>query len=384
MATDADRFEAVDWTTTSAGRGLSARTVAFGLSVVAVAAAFAYDYAVLPAGERLAFGWSPHGVDWLYAVSLSAFFLYVLVPLARNRRRTAHLWRRLRSNRLAVASLAWVTAFFLTGLFAPLVVGAPETHPNALHNPPVGFAVNDLLAGGCAGAVADGMCHGSWRYPLGTTGGGRDVAAYTAVGAGVALKVGLITVTILVPIAVVVGTVAAQLGGRVDAALMRYVDLQGAIPPFFVYIVVQFLYYPTLALMVVVFGLLNWGGVARLVRAEALRKRQEGYVLAARASGNRPLRIVRKHVVPNVSATILTAVTLQVPTLVIIEATLSYLGLGDPRVYSWGQLIGVGMKEFPAYWWVPTVPVVVLALTVIALNVLGDALRDVLDPTSQP
>jgi peptide/nickel transport system permease protein len=192
--------------------------------------------------------------------------------------------------------------------------------------------------------------------------------------------VALITATLLVPIATVVGTVAATVGGWVDAVLMRYVDVQQAVPAFFIYIVAQFLYYPSLALMVGVFGLLNWGGMARLVRADALRTREEGFVLAAKSSGNSPLRVVRRHIVPNVSTTILTAVTLQIPTLIIIEATLSYLVLGDPRVYSWGQMVGVGMREFPTYWWVPTMPVVALLLTVVSLNVLGDALRDAFDP----
>jgi peptide/nickel transport system permease protein len=184
-----------------------------------------------------------------------------------------------------------------------------------------------------------------------------------------------------VPIATVVGTTAAYFGGRVDSLLMRYVDLQQVIPAFFVYLVVQFLYGGSVFLLVLVFGLLNWGGVARLVRSDALEEVESGYVKAAESAGHGRLRIVRRHLLPNVSSTVLTAVTLQIPTLLIIEATVSYLDLGARTQLTWGLLIAGGFTEntFPSQWWIAASPVLALILTTVSFSVLGDALRDALD-----
>jgi peptide/nickel transport system permease protein len=377
------RFETVEWDESDSSSLVGWRAATLLLAIAATIALFTYDYYVIPEFRPLVAEWNPKAEDWPFVVSLVIFGLYVLVPVARNRRLTRYYWRRLRTNRLAVASLAWLVVFFVLGLFAPVLVGAPEASPTAIHNPPVGMTVNNLLAGGCAGEVSNDLCHGSWAHPLGTTGGGRDVLEYTVAGMHTALQLALITATILVPIATAVGTVAAYVGGRVDELLMRYVDVQQVVPAFFVYIIAQFVFAPGLLLIVVVFGLLNWGGMARLVRSETLQKREEGYVMAARSAGSSSLNIIRRHIVPNVSNTLVTAVTLQLPLLILIEASLSFLSLGDPAVFSWGQIIGVGMVYFPYYWWVPTFPVIALGLTVVSLSLLGDALRDMFDPRTE-
>jgi len=375
---DDPALEPLEWDAETGVRP-SARLAGFVLSVAALAAAFAYDRVAVPAGEPLVGDWVVSGLDWLVALSLVVLAFHLVVPLARRRRRTRRHWRRLRENRAAVASLAYLLVLFAVGLVGPAVVDRPGAATDPLAQPPVGVGVPLSTVGTCAGAVVDGVCRGTWAHPLGTTGGGADVFAWTVYGAAVAVKVVLVVGTLLAPLAVAVGTVAAYVGGRVDAALMRYVDLQQSLPPFFVYVFVQFVYGPSLLLLVVVFGFLNWGGVARLVRGEALQRRDEGYVLAARSAGVAPRTIVRRHLVPNVSTTLLTAVTLYMPTLVIAEATLSFLRLtGDAR--SWGQLIAVGAQSLSLYWWPVAVPAAALLATVVAFNVLGDALRDALDP----
>ncbi|MEF8800494.1 MAG: ABC transporter permease [Halolamina sp.] len=378
----------IEWAEDSDGGVLTRRDGVFLLGVAALAATFVYDYTQLSGAERLVGDWNPQEFEWLFVLSLLIFGLYVIVPLIQKRELTRQYWRKLRTDRLALFSLAWLTLLFALGLLAPLIYGTLTTDTTALHNPPFGFRIIDILAGGCAGTVSNGYCHGSLAHPLGTTGNGEDVLAYTVTGMRVALAVTLITGTIIVPLGVAVGTIAATAGGRVDEILMRYVDLQQTVPAFFAYILVQYIYYPSLLLIIIIFGLLNWGGLARHIRSDVLRTREAGFVRAAKSAGIGQLQLIRRHLVPNTWDTVVTAATFQLPMLVIMEATLSYLmissgggtqSLGDPRVNSWGQLIAVGMREFPTYWWVPVIPAITLLLTVVAISRLGDTLRDVLD-----
>jgi len=239
----------------------------------------------------------------------------------------------------------------------------------------------------------NGECVGTWQYPLGTTSTGDDVLTRVVLGMNVALKVIVITGTLMVPLGVSVGTVAGYVGGRVDDALMRYVDIQQVLPAFFIVLLLLVIHDGGLLLLVLVFGLLNWGGIARLVRSDALKTREEGFVWAARSAGAGPLRIVRRHIVPNTSSTILTAVTLQLPLIVIMETTLAYLfsqgrvGAARASIWqvdnSWGWTVALGFSDraFPATsWWVVLAPGVLLLTTTVSLSLLGDAMRDALDP----
>lgn len=387
---DLEQFHgtSIDWEDESDGGVLTRRDWLFLLGVAAIVAALLYDFTQNTGSQPLIGNWNPQEYEWLFAVSILIFVLYVIVPLAHRRELTREYWRRLRTDWFAVVSLVWLGVVFVLGLFAPVIVGTLPSDTTALHNPPFGFSIIDILAGGCAGTVSDGYCHGSLAHPLGTTGNGQDVLAYTVAGMRVALAVTLITGTIIVPLGVAVGTAAATIGGRVDEVLMRYVDLQQTIPAFFVYILVQYIYYSSLFLIVLVFGLLNWGGLARHIRSDVLQTREAGYIRAARSAGIGQAQLIRRHLVPNTWDTIVTAATFQLPMLVIMEVTLSYLlissgggpkSLGDPRVTSWGQIIAVGMREFPTYWWVPLVPATALLFTVVSISRLGDTLRDVLD-----
>jgi peptide/nickel transport system permease protein len=391
--TDPDDLEqfhgtSIDWDEEADDSVLTRRDWMFLFGVVAIAAILLFDYTQNSGATPLVGDWNPQEYEWLFAVSLLIFVLYIVVPLATRRELTREYWSELKHDRFAVLALVWLGILFVLGLFAPAIAGTLSNDTTALHNPPVGFTIIDILAGGCAGEVSNGYCHGSWAHPLGTTGNGEDVLAFTVSGMRVALAVTLITGTIIVPLGVAVGTAAATVGGRVDEVLMRYVDLQQTIPAFFVYILVQYIYYSSLLLIVVVFGLLNWGGLARHIRSDVLQTREAGYVRAAKSAGIGQAQLIRRHLVPNTWDTIVTAATFQLPMLVIMEVTLSYLvitsgggpkSLGDPRVNSWGQIIAVGMREFPTYWWVPIIPAIALLFTIISISRLGDTLRDVLD-----
>lgn len=382
-STPGPEFDRIDWETLDTGSVVTARDVAFVLSLGGLIAAAVYHHHVGPLDEVLPFvdRWDPLLVDWVFLVSLTIFGWYVVVPLVRDRTALRTYWRGLRSDVVALASLAWLVLFFVVGTLEPVLVGPLEFH--SLRQPPFGFSIGELYAGSCTGPVTDGMCQGTLAHPFGTTESGHDLFELTIIGMRTALQMALITATIIVPLGIGVGTVAGFVGGRVDEVLMRYVDVQQTIPALFIYMAVAVLFGPSLMLMIVVFGVLNWGNIARMVRSEVLRKRELEYVTAARNAGVGRWQIIRRHIVPNVSTTVLTATTLKLPTLIIIEATLSYLNLGDPRVISWGNVVSVGvLSEFDptVYWWVGTFPIAALVATALAISLLGNALQDVLDP----
>jgi peptide/nickel transport system permease protein len=204
-------------------------------------------------------------------------------------------------------------------------------------------------------------------------------------GMRVAVTLSLVTATIIVAVATAVGTVAGFVGGRVDAALTGYVDLQRTVPAFLVYVVFAFLTKPSLLGLVIVFGLLNWGGVAHVVRSEVQAVREAGYVRAARSAGAGRVHVLRTHVLPSVSGGVAVATTRQIATLVLVEAAISYLELNDVMVRSWGEIVASGMGQwFPVNWWVVAWPGLALVATVVAVSVVGDALRDVFDPRGVP
>ncbi|WP_158058140.1 ABC transporter permease [Halorussus halophilus] len=340
------------------------------------------------------------GLDWLFLYSLGALVCYLVVPLVTNRERSRTYWRRLRQNRWATASFFVLVAFTVVGLVGPVVfkpneaaIGSAGVYGVPIGQPPVGFSILESAAPTCAGEVTNGRCHGTWTYPFGTTRGGKDVVGMTVAGTRIALEMAAVAIALIVPLATVVGTTAATYGGRIDELLMRYVDVQQSVPAFFVIILTQeALNHITeglagsFFLIVLVFGLLSWGGVARIVRSEALQLQEEGYVRAARSSGASKFAIVRKHVVPNTLNAVLTAVTLQVGWLILLEATLAFLGIGSDVQASWGYVLTTSARSamFPtSFWWGVFFPTAALALTVVSFQVLGDALCDVTDPRTE-
>ncbi|WP_430505104.1 ABC transporter permease [Haloparvum sp. PAK95] len=378
----------------------AATTATFVAGATVLVALATYHLRVLPEGTPLYGSFVPSIIDWLYWLSTWSIVSYLVVPMIRSRGLVAHYWRHLRRNRVAVASLIYLGLFGVVATVGPHVVGGPaepvfgtagarEPLPS---QPPVGFSVSNSLVF-CGENLVDGRCVGTWQYPLGTTATGDDVLSRIVHGMNVALKVVVISGTLMVPLGVGVGTIAGYVGGRVDDALMRYVDVQQVLPAFFIVLLFLVIHDGGLLLLVLVFGLLNWGGIARLVRSDALKTREEGFVWAARSAGARPLRIVRRHIVPNTSSTILTAITLQLPLIVIMETTLAYLfsrgrvGAARASIWqvdlSWGWTIALGFSDraFPTLsWWVALAPGILLLATTVSLSLLGDAMRDALDP----
>jgi peptide/nickel transport system permease protein len=382
-----DTFESVDWTETG-GRfaALSGRDRWALLAGLALVAAFVYDVAVLPANRptiTTPFVWNVTQLDWLFVTTLLAVGRYVVVPLYDDRRLTAYYWREFRKNRMAVLGLAYLLVVFLVGVLGPLVLEKPTLAVERAYQPPLFVGVDASVPVNCLGPVVEGQCHGTMAHPLGTTGDGKDVLVLVVYGMQVSMKVGLISTLLVVTIGTAVGTVAAYGGGLVDEALMRYVDVQLVFPAFFLYLLLTYLFGGSLFTFIVIFGLTGWGSIARLVRSEALQRAEEAYVTAARGAGAGTLYVIRRHLVPNVSNSVITAATLLIPGFILFEASLSFLSLGDPTVPSWGQVIAAGRSDLSTAWWVSTVPGVFLFTTILAFNFLGDALRDALDPRQE-
>ncbi|MFB6161529.1 MAG: ABC transporter permease [Haloferacaceae archaeon] len=384
---DDDAFEGVDWEGVDGGAlaGLARRDRVALVAALALAAAFAADYLLVPADRPTVtwpLAWNVTQLDWLFVGTLLAVLLYGVWPLAENRRLAAYYWRRFRRNRLAVASVGYLAVVFLVGTVGPVFLTKPDLALQQQFQPPVGFSVDASVPLRCVGEVANGRCHGTLAHPLGTTGDGKDLLVLVVYGMQVSMKVGLISTLLVVTIGTAVGTVAAYSGGLVDEVLMRYVDVQLVFPAFFLYLLLNYLFGGSLFMFIVIFGLTGWGGIGRLVRSEALQRREEEYVRAARSAGANTVYVIRRHLVPNVSSTVITAATLLVPGFILFEAALSFLSLGDPTVPSWGQVIAAGRDDLRTGWWISTVPGLFLFTTILAFNFVGDALRDALDPRS--
>jgi peptide/nickel transport system permease protein len=387
MGGEPDTFESVDWSETGSRLStLSRRDRGAIVAGLALVAAFVYDYAVLPASRptvTVPVEWNVTQLDWLFVTTLLALLFYVVVPLYANRRLTAYYWREFRKNRMAVLGLGYLLVVFLIGVVGPLVLDKPDLAVRQAYQPPAFVGVDASVPVNCLGPVVDGQCRGTMAHPLGTTGDGKDVLVLVVYGMQVSMKVGLISTLLVVTIGTTVGTVAAYGGGLVDEALMRYVDVQLVFPAFFLYLLLTYLFGGSLFMFIVIFGLTGWGSIARLVRSEALQRAEEAYVTAARGAGAGTFYVIRRHLVPNVSNSVITAATLMIPGFILFEASLSFLSLGDPTVPSWGQVIATGRSDLSTAWWISTVPGVFLFTTILAFNFLGDALRDALDPRQE-
>lgn len=381
-----ETFEDVDWERLGGAATASPRDLGMLAALAVLAAVFVYDYVVVPPETptvRWPLEWDITQLDWLFILTLLALFGYVAVPLYRNRRLTAYYWREFRKNRLAVASLVFLGAVFLIGTVGPIFLQKPELALLQQYQPPVYVAVDESVPIDCVGRVVDGTCRGSWAHPLGTTSDGKDILVLIVYGMQVSMKVGLISTLLVVSIGTTVGTVAAYSGGLVDEVLMRYVDIQLVFPAFFLYLLLTYLFGGSLFMFIVIFGLTGWGGIARLVRSEALQRSEEAYITAARGAGANTFYVIRRHLVPNVSSTVITAATLLIPGFILFEASLSFLSLGDPTVPSWGQVIAAGRDDLSTGWWISTFPGLFLFTTILAFNFVGDALRDSLDPRKE-
>jgi peptide/nickel transport system permease protein len=202
-------------------------------------------------------------------------------------------------------------------------------------------------------------------------------------GMQVTMKLAFVATLIVIVIGTAVGTVSAYMGGMVDEVLMRYVDIQQSFPTLILYLLVVYTYGGSLLLLVLLFGLFSWEGTARYVRSNALAKTEEEYIKAVQLSGASVYRVIRRHIIPNTTSSIVTDLTLLIPGFLLAEAQLAFLGLGDSTVPSWGQLIAAGRSDLSFAPWITLMPGFVLFFTILAFNFLGDALLDAINPEAQ-
>jgi peptide/nickel transport system permease protein len=268
-------------------------------------------------------------------------------------------WRHFIRNRLAVAGGLIVAAMLTVALLAPLL--APYD-PSAIR-------------------VSAILLPPSPSHWLGTDALGRDVLSRMIYGTQISLLVGFVAVGIAVLIGVLVGALAGYYPGWVDTLFMRLVDVMLSIPTFFLILAVIALVGPNLLNIMVVIGVTSWMGVARLVRGEFLALRESDYVVAARALGVPAARIIFRHILPNAMAPVYVSAILGIAAAVLVESSLSFLGLGvQPPTPSWGNILTDGKANIEIAWWLSCFPGVAILVTVLGYNLLGEGLRDALDP----
>jgi peptide/nickel transport system permease protein len=200
-------------------------------------------------------------------------------------------------------------------------------------------------------------------------------------GARVSLSIGFIAVGISVTIGTVVGAVAGFFGGRIDAIIMRFVDIVISFPRLILLITIIAVFEPSIFLIVAVLGLTQWPQTSRIVRAEVLSLREREFVQAGRALGFSRPRLIFRHLIPNALAPVIVAATLGIGDTIVLEAGLSFLGMGvQPPTPSWGTMVADGRNNLLGAWWITTFPGLAIVLTVLSFNLAGDGLRDALDP----
>ncbi|WP_420343900.1 ABC transporter permease [Paenirhodobacter sp.] len=218
------------------------------------------------------------------------------------------------------------------------------------------------------------------KFLLGTDTVGRDVAAGLAHGARVSLLVGLVSTLAALIIGIPMGALAGYFGGWVDDALMRVTEFFQTVPSFALAIVIVAIFQPSVVSITLAIGIVSWPPVARLVRGEVLSLRKREYVEAAILQGLSAPQIILRQVLPNAISPIIVMASLMVASAILLESSLSFLGLGDPNMMSWGYMIGAARTVIRQAWWLSFFPGVAIVLTVLALNLIGESLNDALNP----
>ncbi|RVT91730.1 ABC transporter permease [Rhodovarius crocodyli] len=217
-------------------------------------------------------------------------------------------------------------------------------------------------------------------FLLGTDTLGRDLAAGIVHGARVSLLIGTLAALVVTAIGLIVGGIAGYVGGRVDTALMRFTELFQTIPSFLFAIVLVAIMEPSLEALLIAIVTVSWAPLARLVRAEVAGLRSRDYVQSAIATGMGDIEVLVRQILPNALPAILVAASVMVATAILFEGGLSFLGLGDPNVMSWGLMIGAGRAAIRTAWWMCGIPGIAILLTVLSINLVGDGLNEALNP----
>ena len=229
--------------------------------------------------------------------------------------------------------------------------------------------------------LSDRLLAPSWHHWMGTDQYGRDILSRMIYGSRISLAVGLVAVSIYICIGTTIGSIAGYYGGWVDGLLMRFTDIFLCIPTFLLILMTIAFVGPSIINIMIVIGLTSWTDVARLVRGEILSLKEREFIQAARVIGMRDSRIILRHLLPNAMGPILVVATLGIGGAILVESALSYLGLGvQPPTPSWGNMLEEGKDHLTDAWWLITFPGVAIFLTVLGYNLLGEGLRDWLDP----
>jgi peptide/nickel transport system permease protein len=271
-------------------------------------------------------------------------------------------WERFRRNRAALWAAATLLAMVAAVLFVPLLLPADaemRVRVQLARTPP------------------------SWAYPFGMDNVGRDIFARCLWGGRVSLLVGAVSMTIAMTIGVTMGAIAGFYRGAVDALIMRFTDAMLAIPNILLLIVLTRIFRPSIASIVLIIGVLSWMRVARLVRANFLSLREQEFVSAAHAVGVRDGRIIFRHILPNTAAPVAVEATLGVGAAIVLEAAASFLGMGlQPPTASWGSMLFAAQHILGIAPWVAFFPGLLIVIAVLTINLVGEGLRDALDPRS--
>ncbi|RNJ27045.1 ABC transporter permease [Halosegnis longus] len=389
-------FANIDWEEEAGGHSLHWPSVGLlaGLVVLAAAAVHKLRVGGTPFGL---IGWEPPRIAWLLLLAGLLGLRYGLYPMVRDRDRTLPALKRLFSRPVGALSAGFVLVSLLFALVGPEFISWDYARLAHAHQPPVftRLHVEDVYAYNCVGELANGYCRGTWQYPLGTNRYGASVVQRLFEGNVVAVKLAVSTTLVMGVVAMVVGTVAGYVGGLTDSVLMSYVDIQQTIPALVIYLVVATLFLGNIGgvedgklfSLALVFGLLDWGGIARVVRSDVLTRRSAGYIRAAKAVGATDRHVLRRHVVPNAMPTLVTALTRRIPLLVLIQIALAYLALNSA---TGGGSLGETLRSsftdpsgalaWTDLWWLTAIPILFTVVFVLAYSLLGDELRDVLDP----
>lgn len=286
------------------------------------------------------------------------------------------LWQDAR--RRLFANAAAVTSMIILGIIALMAIFADFLSPYAYYE--IDY---DMIA--CAPPwwpQSDEIsCYATGAHWFGTDANGRDMFIRTLYGAQVSLMVGVVATLVSLLIGVIYGATAGYLGGRVDEAMMRFVDVLYSLPFIFFVIILMVVFNRNFILMFVAIGAVEWLTMARIVRGQTLSVRRKEFIEAAHASGVGTAAIIRRHIVPNVVGPVIVYVTLLIPAVILAESFLSFLGLGVQEPFtSWGVLISEGANEMETKPWMLIFPAAFMAITLFCFNFIGDGLRDALDP----